>query len=94
MGRKTNVDTRLFRQAIWNYIQCMFGIRREDYDYHEINELLERPLKTYIKTVCCFPHQVRRKDCDTVMREFRRSEKVSIFSFFLKRMFVLLIVVV
>lgn len=64
----------------------MYGIRHDDYNYHQINLLLERPLKTYIKTVCCFPHQCRRKDCDTVMAEFRRSEKVgssSSLSFFL-----------
>jgi len=78
MGRVTNIDTRLFRQAIWNYIQSMYGIRHDDYHYREINELLERPLKAYIKTVCCFPHQTRKKDCDTVLREFRRSEKIHV----------------
>ena len=78
MGQKTNVDTSMFRRAIWNYIQCIFGIRHDDYDYREVNELLPRDLKTYIKTVCCFPSRVRKEDCDRVMPEFWRSEKIHV----------------
>lgn len=78
MGQKTNVDTSMFRRAIWNYIQCIFGIRHDDYDYREVNELLTRDLKTYIKTVCCFPSRVRKEDCDRVMPEFWRSEKIHV----------------
>lgn len=29
MGGRKDVDTSRFRRAIWNYIQCMFGIRYE-----------------------------------------------------------------
>lgn len=78
MGQKTNVDTSMFRRAIWNYIQCIFGIRHDDYDYREVNELLTRDLKTYIKTVCCYPSRVRKEDCDRVMPEFWRSEKIHV----------------
>ncbi|KAI1294604.1 Sestrin-3 [Halotydeus destructor] len=78
MGRKTNVDTSMFRRAIWNYIQCIYGIRHDDYDYHEVNELLDRNLKAYIKSCCCYPQRTGRKDCDNVMREFRRSEKIHV----------------
>ncbi|KAL3246571.1 hypothetical protein MRX96_057582 [Rhipicephalus microplus] len=49
MGSKTNVDTSMFRRAVWNYIQCIYGIRHDDYDYREVNELLDRDLKEYIK---------------------------------------------
>jgi sestrin len=68
----------MFRRAIWNYIQCIYGIRHDDYDYREVNELLARDLKKYIKDVCCFPHRVKKEDCDRVMPEFWRSEKVSL----------------
>lgn len=27
MGGRKDVDTSRFRMAVWNYIQCMFGIR-------------------------------------------------------------------
>lgn len=26
-GHKTHVDTFLFRQAVWNYLHCLYGIR-------------------------------------------------------------------
>ena len=78
MGSKRDVDTSRFRRAIWNYIQCMFGIRHDDYDYGEVNQLLERALKTYIKTAVCFPDRLGRNDYDSILKEFRDSEKVSI----------------
>lgn len=39
MADKTNVDTSKFRRAIWNYIQCIYGIRHDDYDYGEVNSV-------------------------------------------------------
>lgn len=76
MGTHNKVDTSRFRRAIWNYIQCMFGIRHDDYDYNEVNQLLERSLKTFIKSAVCYPERVTKRDYDRVMREFKHSEKV------------------
>ena len=42
MGGHTSIDTSLFRRASWNYIQAVWGVRHDDYDYHEVNELLHR----------------------------------------------------
>ena len=39
MALHSGVDTFVFRQAIWNYIDVIFGIRH-DYDYKDIDELL------------------------------------------------------
>uniref|UniRef100_A0A1B6CLQ6 Sestrin n=2 Tax=Clastoptera arizonana TaxID=38151 RepID=A0A1B6CLQ6_9HEMI len=78
MGGRKDVDTSRFRRAIWNYIQCMFGIRHDDYDYGEVNQLLERSLKTFIKSVCCFPERVTKADYDHVLKEFKHSEKVHV----------------
>ena len=77
MGGRTDVDTSRFRRAIWNYIQSLLGLRHDDYNYGEIDQLLERSLKTYIKSACCFPERVTKKDYDRVLREFKHSEKVS-----------------
>ena len=52
------MDTEPFRRAIWYYIQSIKGIRRDDYNYKEVNKLLTIPFKTYIKTVACFPEQL------------------------------------
>jgi len=42
MGRRSSIDTSLYRRASWNYIQCLWGIRHDDYDYAEVNDLLHR----------------------------------------------------
>ena len=42
IGKYQSVDTRLFRRAVQCYIQCLYGIRHDDYDYGNINELLPR----------------------------------------------------
>ncbi|CAH0546826.1 unnamed protein product [Brassicogethes aeneus] len=78
MGGRTDVDTSRFRRAIWNYIQCLLGIRHDDYDYGEIDALLEKSLQMFIKSACCYPERVTKKDYDRVLREFKHSEKVHV----------------
>lgn len=80
MGGRTDVDTSRFRRAIWNYIQALLGIRHDDYDYGEINALVEKSLKSFIKTACCYPERVTKKVYDRVMREFKHSEKVRFYN--------------
>ncbi|KAM4795203.1 sestrin-2 [Rhinophrynus dorsalis] len=70
------VDTLKLRRAIWNYIQCIYGIRYDDYDYGEVNQLLERSLKVYMKTVTCHPERVTRQLYNEFWRQFKHSEKV------------------
>lgn len=70
------VDTFRLRRAIWNYIQCIYGIRYDDYDYAEVNHLLERSLKVYMKMVTCHPERVTHQLYSNFWREFRHSEKV------------------
>jgi len=76
MGRHSSIDTSLFRRASWNYIQCLWGIRHDDYDYAEVNELLHRNLKKYIKTASCYPELCRREEYTNIMADFQESEKV------------------
>lgn len=54
----------------------MLLFRHDDYDYGEVNQLLERSLKAFIKSACCFPERVTKADYDHVLREFKHSEKV------------------
>jgi sestrin len=76
LGDYQSVDTRHFRRAIQCYIQCLYGIRHDDYNYRNVNELLHIPLKKYIKTLSCFPKLCRADDYSEVMGDFRDSEKV------------------
>lgn len=43
----------------------------------QVNQLLERNLKAYIKVLTCYPERLEKKDYDSVMREFKHSEKAS-----------------
>ncbi|XP_034609940.1 sestrin-2 [Trachemys scripta elegans] len=74
----SGVDTTMLRRAIWNYIHCVFGIRYDDYDYGEVNQLLERSLKVYIKTVACYPEKATRRMYTHFWRHFKHSEKVHV----------------
>lgn len=62
---------------IWNSFSFHIkGIRHDDYDYGEVNQLLERSLKMFIKTACCFPERITKKDYDSILTELKHSEKV------------------
>ncbi|XP_048105891.1 sestrin-1 isoform X1 [Alosa alosa] len=78
MATHQGVDTSMLRRAIWNYIHCMFGIRYDDYDYGEINELLDRSFKVYIKTMVCCPEKTTKRMYESFWRQFQHSEKVHV----------------
>ncbi|XP_016148773.1 sestrin-1 isoform X1 [Sinocyclocheilus grahami] len=78
MATHQGVDTSMLRRAIWNYIHCMFGIRYDDYDYGEINQLLDRSFKVYIKTMVRTPEKITKRMYDSFWRQFQHSEKVHI----------------
>ncbi|NXE69211.1 SESN2 protein, partial [Calcarius ornatus] len=59
------VDTSVLRRAIWNYVHC-------------VNQLLERNLKVYIKTVACYPERTTKQIYAQFWRHFKHSEKVHI----------------
>lgn len=79
-GHQTHVDTYLFRQAVWNYLHCLFGIRHDDYDYGQINSLLERNLKSFLKTVACYPERLSSNGNvpPPIMTGFQQSEKIHV----------------
>ncbi|XP_018585818.1 sestrin-1 isoform X1 [Scleropages formosus] len=78
MAAHRGVDTSMLRRAIWNYIHCMFGIRYDDYDYGEINQLLDRSFKVYIKTMVCSPEKITKRMYESFWRQFWHSEKVHV----------------
>ncbi|XP_037079760.1 sestrin homolog [Pollicipes pollicipes] len=80
MGSFRSVDTRLFRRAVWRYIQCLYGIRHDDYDYAVVNQLLDRRLKSFVKTACVYPERLEPSNerLKHVMEGFQRSEKVHV----------------
>eukprot|EP00794_Sanderia_malayensis_P000421 gene421-1057_t len=77
MGDTTDVDTSIFRLATWNYIHLVYGIFHDDYRYDEVNQLLYRPYKEYVKMVACFPEKVTQHDYLNFL-DLKHSEKVHI----------------
>ena len=73
--QKVNVDTRKFRNAIWFYIHRITGILHDDYNYAEVNKLLERDLKQFLKKVTCYPENITTADFDTFGADLRSAEK-------------------
>lgn len=74
----TNVDTSKFRLATWNYIHVLYGIFHDDYIYDEVNKLLEKSYKSYIKKVACFPDRITFTDYWDFYTDMLPSEKVHI----------------
>lgn len=50
--------------------------RYDDYDYGEINQLLDRSFKIYIKTMVCSPEKTTKRMYESFWRQFQHSEKV------------------
>ena len=76
MGSHKDVDTSLFRRAVWHYIHSRFGVHYDDYDYKQIRKLLSNPLRKYIKILCSMPESITKRHYDSIMKEFTHSEKV------------------
>ncbi|KAL4657352.1 hypothetical protein GN956_G4197 [Arapaima gigas] len=72
------VDASTLRRALFNYVHCIYGIRYDDYDYGQVNQLLERNLKLYIKTVTCYPERTTHSLYEGYWRQFHHSEKVHV----------------
>jgi len=72
------LDTRPLRQAIWYYVLRLNGILQEDYEYRDINNFLNKRIKTFIKKVCCTPETIGHNDWKSVGFRFREEEKCHI----------------
>nr|KAG5699365.1 hypothetical protein BaRGS_008273 [Batillaria attramentaria] len=64
----------------FHYRHFIAIMTRRTNDYAQVNRLLDRNLKTYIKTVSCYPRTHHQKDYDGVMRQFKHSEKCKLIA--------------
>jgi sestrin len=78
IGMNANVDTSIFRRAIWVYVHRLMGIMHDDYDYRLVNLILKQPLKAFIKKVACKPETISRNDFERMGLALRPEEKVQI----------------
>jgi sestrin 1/3 len=66
IGSETGVNTGPLRRAFWNYVQRLYGLQYDDYNYTDINRFLRINTKKYIKKTACFPETVSKADFDAV----------------------------
>lgn len=62
LGSSDDVDTTKYRQAVWHYAQSLLGVRNDDFDYRQINLILDVKLKVYIKKIVCAPETITKED--------------------------------
>ena len=72
------LDTTAFREAVWHYSHRIKGLLDDDYNYSEVNQLLTRQMKFYIKKVTCFPQTVNMTDFVNLSFDLLPSEKCHI----------------
>jgi len=74
----THIDTLPFRRAIWYYVQRVKGMCHDDYNYQEVNLLLNRDVKFFVKKIACIPDSITQHDFDDLGLELRPEEKCHI----------------
>eukprot|EP00041_Stephanoeca_diplocostata_P029113 m.851733 g.851733 ORF g.851733 m.851733 type:complete len:583 (-) comp23493_c0_seq5:2212-3960(-) len=77
-GDEHGLDTFDFRWAIWNYVLRIKGVANDEYMYRAVNKLLDRPLKTYVKSLVCYPQCVTKENWDTFISDVKDTEKVHV----------------
>ena len=60
---------QLVQKSVWKKVSFSLKL--------SINPIFDfRELKTYIKTLCCFPERCNIEEYEAIMADFRNSEKV------------------
>lgn len=75
---RTEEDRKLntfpIRYAVSCYIEKIMGYIHEDYNYSNVNKLLEVNYKKFIKNVSCYPHKLTKKDFQMMNMTFNKEE--------------------
>jgi len=58
----TNVDTSPLRQAIWYYVQRLYGICNDQYNYRAVYTYLNKDFKLFLKKLTSYPDTVSKED--------------------------------
>lgn len=76
IGQDSGVKTGPLRRAIWNYVQRVYGLQYDDYDYTDINKFLKINTKKYIKKIACFPETITKQDWENIEIELTYDEMI------------------
>ena len=69
-----SINTTPFRRAIWHYVHRVKGIEHDDFNYREINLMLKRNIKVFLKKLSCMPFTVTLHDFKSLTPVFRLDE--------------------
>jgi len=72
------VNTTPFRRATWQYVQRIKGMFHDDYDYADVNRLLNMHIKAFIKKIACQPDSVTKADYKNLCIDLTHDEKVHV----------------
>ena len=51
LSYESDVDTKPLRHAIWYYILRLYGLKDDGYEYRDVNTLLNKKFKAFLKKV-------------------------------------------
>lgn len=72
----TAVNQGPLREAVWFFILRLYGIYNDGYDYSDVDALLNKSVKRFLRKVCFLPGQITRQDWEWVGRGLKSQEKV------------------
>eukprot|EP00092_Neocalanus_flemingeri_P002636 GFUD01002823.1.p1 GENE.GFUD01002823.1~~GFUD01002823.1.p1 ORF type:complete len:395 (+),score=49.65 GFUD01002823.1:48-1232(+) len=70
-------QNKKFVTAIWNFVQCIFGVHHDDYNYKEIDQVLDQNMKDFI-TSCCNKPSVSTQSIHKMGSKLQLMEKVHV----------------
>lgn len=68
------MNTQPLRYAICCYIERIFGYIHDDYNYSNVNRLIETNLKKLIKKISCSPNILTEHDFEILSYTFSKEE--------------------
>ena len=73
-----NIKINIFnlKEAIEKYIWLIFGIKDEEYNYHNNNESLTVKLKRNIKKIACYPGQIQEQELENCLKIINKEELI------------------
>lgn len=75
---KKIVDTRKFREAIAIYVELIYGIIDDSYNYKKTNKILTKEFKCVLKKIACFPEQINQEDLDYTLQIISLEEVIHV----------------
>lgn len=70
------IDQGPLRDAVWFFVLRLYGIYNDGYDYSDVNLLLNKSAKRFLKKVCVRPDQINRQDWRSIGRGLKNQERV------------------